>query len=220
MFPVTDEASGITIDFKVMQVDDEETEYGVVAPETVVYTEGAPLDRSEDPARSEEIGYDDVGGLSRQIGALRELVELPLRHPEIFDTIGAAPPRGVLLHGPPGCGKTMIGKALASESGAFFFLINGPEVLSGKAGDSESHLRRCFEEATKNAPSIIWIDEVDVIAGKRDKVRASMPFHLNSLCVCVCVCVCVCLHVLLVSLTNAGLSPPLHLFGSVHCDSD
>eukprot|EP00282_Hemiselmis_andersenii_P031211 CAMPEP_0169459816 /NCGR_PEP_ID=MMETSP1042-20121227/18150_1 /TAXON_ID=464988 /ORGANISM="Hemiselmis andersenii, Strain CCMP1180" /LENGTH=807 /DNA_ID=CAMNT_0009572255 /DNA_START=50 /DNA_END=2471 /DNA_ORIENTATION=+ len=179
-FSITDEKLDITIDFKVMQIDDEDTEYGVVAPETVVYTEGAPLDRSEDPARSEEIGYDDVGGLSKQISQLRELVELPLRHPEIFQRVGTNPPRGVLLHGPAGCGKTMIGKALASECGAFFFLINGPEVLSGKAGDSENHLRRCFEEATKNAPSVIWIDEVEVIAGKRDKANGEVEKRIVS----------------------------------------
>jgi len=179
-FPITDDKLDMTIDFKVMQIDDEDTEYGVVAPETVVYTEGAPLDRSEDPARSEEVGYDDVGGLSKQISQLRELVELPLRHPEIFDRVGISPPRGVLLHGPAGCGKTMIGKALASECGAFFFLINGPEVLSGKAGDSENHLRRCFEEATKNAPSVIWIDEVEVIAGKRDKANGEVEKRIVS----------------------------------------
>ena len=96
-------------------------------------------------------------------------METPLKHPELFSTVGINPPRGVLLHGPAGCGKTMIGQALATESGAFFFLINGPEVLSGKAGESESHLRRCFEEAEKNQPAIIWIDEVDTIAPKRDK---------------------------------------------------
>jgi transitional endoplasmic reticulum ATPase len=181
VFPVHNEELDITVDFKVMQIDDEDTEFAVVAPESVVYTEGEPLDRlKDDPARSEEIGYDDIGGLSKQISQLRELVELPLRHPEIFSTIGAKPPRGVLLHGPPGCGKTMIGKALATESGAFFFLINGPEVLSGKAGDSESHLRRCFEEATKNAPSIIWIDEVDVIAGKRDKANGEVEKRIVS----------------------------------------
>jgi transitional endoplasmic reticulum ATPase len=181
VFPVHNEELDVTIEFKVMQIDDEDTEFAVVAPETVVYTEGDPLDRyKDDPARSEEIGYDDIGGLSKQLAQLRELVEMPLRHPEIFATIGAKPPRGVLLHGPAGCGKTMIGKALATESGAFFFLINGPEVLSGKAGDSESHLRRCFEEASKNAPSIIWIDEVDVIAGKRDKANGEVEKRIVS----------------------------------------
>jgi len=180
VFPIANEELDMIVDFKVMQIDDEDTEFAVVAPETVVYTEGEPLERDEDPLRSEEVGYEDIGGLKKQIQELRRLVELPLRHPEIFTKIGTLPPRGVLLHGPAGCGKTMIGKALASESGAFFFLINGPEVLSGKAGDSESHLRRCFEEATKNAPSIIWIDEVEIIAGKRDKANGEAEKRIVS----------------------------------------
>jgi len=170
-----------TIMFKIMQIDDEETEYGVVAPETVVYTEGDPLDREEDPSYNPtEIGWDDIGGLTKQINQLRELVETPLKHPELFSTVGINPPRGVLLHGPAGCGKTMIGQALSTESGAFFFLINGPEVISGKAGESESHLRRCFEEAEKNQPAIIWIDEVDTIAPKRDKANGESEKRIVS----------------------------------------
>jgi len=94
--------------------------------------------------------------------------------------VGINPPRGVLLHGPAGCGKTMIGQALSTESGAFFFLINGPEVISGKAGESESHLRRCFEEAEKNQPAIIWIDEVDTIAPKRDKANGESEKRIVS----------------------------------------
>ena len=172
VLPVYNKELDMTIMFKIMQIDDEETEYGVVAPETVVYTEGDPLERDADPSYNPtEIGYDDIGGLNKQIGQLRELVETPLKHPELFDTVGINPPRGVLLHGPAGCGKTMIGQALATESGAFFFLINGPEVVSGKTGESEGHLRRCFEEAEKNQPAIIWIDEIDVIAGKREKAN-------------------------------------------------
>jgi len=180
LFQVHNEELELTIDFKVMQIDDEETEFGVVAPETVVYTEGDPLEREEDPALSGEIGYDDIGGLSKQLANLRELVELPLRHPDLFSRVGVNPPRGVLLYGPPGCGKTMIGQALASESGAFFFLVNGPEVMSGKAGESEGHLRRCFEEAAKQQPAIIWIDEVDVIAPKRDKANGEVEKRIVS----------------------------------------
>jgi len=180
VFPVHNQELDMTVDFKVMQVDDEETEWGIVAPETVVYTEGKPLEREEDPARSTDVGYDDIGGLSKQIHILREMIELPLRHPAFFTKLGVNPPRGILLYGPPGCGKTMIGQALATESGAFFFLINGPEVMSGKAGESESHLRRCFEEAEKNQPSIIWIDEVDVIAPKRDKANGEVEKRIVS----------------------------------------
>jgi len=94
---------------------------------------------------------------------------LPLRHPNLFKNLGIKPPRGVLLYGPPGSGKTMIARAVANETGAFFFLINGPEIMSKMAGESESNLRRAFEEAQKNAPAIIFIDEIDSIAPKRDK---------------------------------------------------
>jgi len=178
---VYNEELDTSIMFKIMQVDDEDTEYGVVAPETVVYTEGDPLEREADPAYNPtEIGFDDIGGLSKQIAQLRELVETPLKHPELFETVGINPPRCVLLHGPPGCGKTMIGQALATESGAFFFLINGPEVISGKAGESEGHLRRCFEEAEKNQPAIIWIDEVDTIAPKREKANSESEKRIVS----------------------------------------
>jgi len=97
------------------------------------------------------------------------MIELPLRHPNLFKNLGIKPPRGVLLYGPPGSGKTMIARAVANETGAFFFLINGPEIMSKMAGESESNLRRAFEEAQKNAPAIIFIDEIDSIAPKRDK---------------------------------------------------
>merc|ERR1719364_24296 len=97
------------------------------------------------------------------------MIELPLRHPALFKTLGVKPPRGVLLYGPPGSGKTLLARAVANETGAFFFLINGPECMSKMAGESEANLRRAFEEAEKNAPSIIFIDEIDSIAPKRDK---------------------------------------------------
>jgi transitional endoplasmic reticulum ATPase len=101
---------------------------------------------------------------------IRELAELPLRHPQIFQSVGIPPPKGVLLYGPPpGYGKTIIAKAVAGETGAFFFLLNGPEIMSKLAGESESNLRKAFETAEKNAPSIIFIDEIDSIAPTRDK---------------------------------------------------
>jgi SpoVK/Ycf46/Vps4 family AAA+-type ATPase len=102
---------------------------------------------------------------------IRELVELPLRHPQLFKAIGIKPPRGILMYGPPGTGKTLMARAVANETGAFFFLINGPEIMSKMAGESESNLRKAFEEAEKNSPAIIFIDEIDSIAPKREKVR-------------------------------------------------
>jgi ATP-dependent 26S proteasome regulatory subunit len=108
-----------------------------------------------------------VGGVRKQMAQIRELVELPLRHPQLFKSIGVKPPKGILLFGPPGSGKTLIARAVANETGAFFFLINGPEIMSKLAGESESNLRKAFEEAEKNAPSIIFIDEIDSIAPKR-----------------------------------------------------
>ena len=102
---------------------------------------------------------------------IRELVELPLRHPQLFKLIGIKPPRGILLFGPPGTGKTLMARAVANETGAFFFLINSPEIMSKLAGESESNLRKASEEAEKNSPAIVFIDEFDSIAPKREKVR-------------------------------------------------
>jgi len=116
------------------------------------------------------ITYDDIGGLGHQLRKLREIVELPLRQPELFNRLGIEPPRGVLLYGPPGCGKTMIAKALATESQAKFFAINGPEIMSKYYGETEAKLREIFKEAKENAPSIIFIDEIDAIAPKREEV--------------------------------------------------
>ena len=118
-----------------------------------------PLDRLLE-ADENELGYDDIGGCDKELTKIRELVELPMRHPKVFTAVGVRPPRGVLIYGPPGCGKTMIAKAVAAETGAFFFLINGPEIMSKMAGESEDNLRKAFAEAEKNAPSIIFIDEV------------------------------------------------------------
>jgi transitional endoplasmic reticulum ATPase len=108
------------------------------------------------------------------------MIELPLRHPTLFKTLGVKPPRGVLLYGPPGSGKTLIARAVANETGAFFFLINGPEIMSKMAGDSEANLRRAFEEAEKNSPAIIFIDEVDSIAPKRDKTGGEVERRIVS----------------------------------------
>lgn len=116
------------------------------------------------------VNYDDVGGIDDTIQALREMVELPLRYPELFTRLGVDPPKGVLLHGPPGTGKTRLAQAVASESDAEFFVINGPEIMGSGYGESEKKLREVFEAATKAAPAIIFIDEIDSIAPKRDRV--------------------------------------------------
>merc|ERR1712032_1733418 len=107
-------------------------------------------------------------------------VELPLRHPGLFKAIGVKPPRGILLFGPPGTGKTLMARAVANETGAFFFLINGPEIMSKLAGESESNLRKAFEEAEKNSPSIIFIDEIDSIAPKREKTQGEVERRIVS----------------------------------------
>jgi transitional endoplasmic reticulum ATPase len=111
---------------------------------------------------------------------IRELVELPLRHPQLFKSIGIKPPRGILLYGPPGTGKTLMARAVANETGAFFFLINGPEIMSKMAGESESNLREAFEEAEKNSPAIIFIDEIDSIAPKREKTNGEVERRVVS----------------------------------------
>lgn len=108
------------------------------------------------------------------------MVELPLRHPSLFKAIGVKPPRGILLYGPPGTGKTLIARAVANETGAFFFLINGPEIMSKLAGESESNLRKAFEEAEKNSPAIIFIDELDAIAPKREKTHGEVERRIVS----------------------------------------
>lgn len=119
-------------------------------------------------------GYDHIGGLDKEIQRIREMVELPLRHPRIFERLGIAPPRGVLLYGTPGSGKTLIARAVARETGAHFIVINGPEIIDKLYGQSESALRRVFEEARANAPSIVFIDEIDAIAPKRSQVQGEV----------------------------------------------
>lgn len=165
------------VEFKVVEMDPEP--YGVISPDTEIHCEGEPVKR-EDEERLDEVGYDDIGGCRRQMAQIREMIELPLRHPTLFKTLGVKPPRGVLLYGPPGSGKTLIAKAVANETGAFFFLINGPEIMSKMAGESESNLRKAFEEAEKNAPAIIFIDEIDSIAPKRDKTNGEVEKRIVS----------------------------------------
>ncbi|MCD6431635.1 CDC48 family AAA ATPase [Candidatus Bathyarchaeota archaeon] len=118
--------------------------------------------------------YEDIGGLHEEIQRVREMVELPLRHPELFQRLGIDPPKGVLLHGPPGCGKTLLARAVANESEANFFSINGPEIMSKFYGESEARLREIFQQAQQNSPSIIFIDELDAIAPKREEVTGEV----------------------------------------------
>ncbi len=139
----------------------------------VIITENTIVEVLEKPVTQiavPKVTYEDIGGLSNVIMKIRELVELPLRHPELFNRLGIEPPKGILLYGPPGTGKTLLAKAVANEADAHFIAINGPEIMSKFYGESEQRLREIFEQAKKNAPSIIFIDEIDAIAPKRDEV--------------------------------------------------
>lgn len=166
------------VEFKI--VDTDPAPYCIVAADTVIHCEGDPIKREEEEEASNAVGYDDIGGCRKQLAQIKEMVELPLRHPSLFKAIGVKPPRGILLYGPPGTGKTLIARAVANETGAFFFLINGPEIMSKLAGESESNLRKAFEEADKNSPSIIFIDELDAIAPKREKTHGEVERRIVS----------------------------------------
>ena len=124
--------------------------------------------------RTVKISYEDIGGLGKTITRIREMIELPLRFPEVFDRLGIDPPRGVLLYGSPGCGKTLIARAVANETAAHFLHINGPEIIHKFYGESEANLRRVFEEAQARAPSIVFLDEIDAIAPKRTEVQGEV----------------------------------------------
>jgi transitional endoplasmic reticulum ATPase len=139
-----------------------------IAPTTEISIMSEPVPELEMPSRTT---YEDIGGLEEEIRRIREMVELPLRHPEVFQRLGIDPPKGVLLHGPPGCGKTLLARAVANESEANF---NGPEIMSKFYGESEARMRKMFEDAEKNAPSILFIDELDAIAPKRSEVTGEV----------------------------------------------
>jgi transitional endoplasmic reticulum ATPase len=147
---------------------------GVIITETteVVFNPEAVEVKEEEEVP--DISYEDVGGLEEEIRKVREMIELPLKHPELFERLGIEPPKGVLLHGPPGTGKTLLAKAVASETNSNFFVINGPEIMSKFYGQSEANLRKIFEDAEKNAPSIIFIDEIDAIASKREETHGDV----------------------------------------------
>jgi transitional endoplasmic reticulum ATPase len=200
------------VEFKVVETDP--APYCIVAPDTVIHCEGEPIKR-EDEEKLDEVGYDDIGGCRKQMAQIREMIELPLRHPTLFKTLGVKPPRGVLLHGPPGSGKTLIARAVANETGAFFFLINGPEIMSKMAGESESNLRKAFEEAEKNSPAIIFIDEIDSIAPKRDKTNGEVERRIVSQLLTLMDGLKQRAHVVVIGATNRqnSMDPALRRFG-------
>jgi transitional endoplasmic reticulum ATPase len=145
----------------------------IVGANTEVQLHESPVDVSkiEGVGNLVDVSYEDIGGLKEEVKKVREMIEIPLKRPELFEKLGIAPPKGVLMHGPPGTGKTLLAKAVASESDAHFILINGPEIMSKYVGGSEENLREYFEEAEANSPSIIFIDELDAIAPKREETN-------------------------------------------------
>ena len=151
---------------------------GIVHIDENTEVELRPEYEEPNDARRADVTYDDIGGMASTIDQLREMVELPLRYPELFQRLGVDPPKGVLLHGPPGTGKTRLARAVANESDAQFFLINGPEIMGSAYGESEGRLRQVFEEASKSAPSIVFIDEIDSIAPKRGQVSGEAEKRL------------------------------------------
>src|SRR5213596_3080481 len=134
----------------------------------------------EEAAKVPKVDYEDIGGLGQEVRKVREMIELPLRHPELFERLGVEAPKGVLLHGPPGTGKTLLARAVASETNANFLSIGGPEIMSKYYGESEERLREVFKEAQENAPSIIFIDEIDSIAPKREEVTGEVEKRVTS----------------------------------------
>src|SRR3989475_1508655 len=134
----------------------------------------------EEEAKVPKVDYEDIGGLGSEVRKVREMIELPLRHPELFERLGVEAPKGVLLHGPPGTGQTLLAKAVASETNANFLSIGGPEIMSKYYGESEERLRDVFKEAQENAPSIIFIDEIDSIAPKREEVTGEVEKRVTS----------------------------------------
>lgn len=225
------------VEFKVVGTDP--TPYCIVAPETVLHCEGDPIKREEEEEALNAVGYDDIGGCRKQLAQIKEMVELPLRHPSLFKAIGVKPPRGILMYGPPGTGnfnwtlnrtksatyigfylfrsigKTLIARAVANETGAFFFLINGPEIMSKLAGESESNLRKAFEEAEKNSPAIIFIDELDAIAPKREKTHGEVERRIVSQLLTLMDGMKKSAHVIVMAATNRpnSIDPALRRFG-------
>jgi transitional endoplasmic reticulum ATPase len=167
---------GYVFNFIVVQV----TPHGVVrvTKETEVLIKNEPV--SESMVKIGEVHYEDIGGLKNEIEKIREMVELPIRYPELFERLGIEPPRGVLLYGSPGTGKTLLAKAVANESDAHFIYISGPELVSKFVGESEERLREIFNEAKEKAPTIIFMDEIDAIAPKREEATNEVERRMVS----------------------------------------
>ncbi|MBW2976351.1 CDC48 family AAA ATPase [Candidatus Woesearchaeota archaeon] len=174
IFNILDESSvGFGFgDVKFIVVDTTPKQPVVVTEQTEVVFNPEAVEVKEELVP--EVTYEDIGGLDEEVKKIREMVELPLKHPEIFERLGIEAPKGVLLHGPPGTGKTLLAKAVANETNSHFILINGPEIMSKYYGQSEENIRKKFEEAEKNAPSIIFIDEIDAIASKREEIKGEV----------------------------------------------
>lgn len=210
-------SGGRAVEFKVVKIilnSGQEGKHGIVVDETIVYTD-SKVTREEIEKEISMIGYDDVGGLRKQMAKIRELVELPLRHPNLYKQLGVKPPKGILLHGPPGTGKTLIARAIANETGAFLFLINGPEIMSKMAGESESNLRKAFEEAEKKAPSIIFMDEIDALAPKREKTQGEVERRIVSQLLTLMDGLKQRSHVMIIGATNRpnSMDPALRRYG-------
>lgn len=180
-----DGPSGL-VEFQCVEIDSVEVDGDtacVVVDDTLLECDGEPVDR-DDADDLADAGYDAIGGAASHLASVRELVELPLKHPELWTKLGINTPRGVLLTGPSGCGKTAMARAVAAETGAYFFVINGPEVISKRAGESETNLRRAFEDAEANAAdyggAIVFIDEIDSIAPRRDKAGGEVEKRIVS----------------------------------------
>ncbi|MEK6903626.1 MAG: CDC48 family AAA ATPase [Nanoarchaeota archaeon] len=150
----------------------------IITEQTEVHVSAKTVEVTDE--KSIDVSYEDIGGLEEEVKKVRELVELPLKNPEIFECLGIEPPKGVLLHGPPGTGKTLLAKAVANECDANFILVNGPELTSKFYGETEKRIRNLFEEAEKNAPSIIFIDEIDAIAPKREETYGEVERRMVS----------------------------------------
>jgi transitional endoplasmic reticulum ATPase len=160
------------------------TVVSVQPPGAVIVSSATVVEIKEEPVKEVEriptVTYEDIGGLKEEIRKIREMVELPLRHPELFEKLGIEPPKGVLIYGPPGCGKTLLAKAVANESDANFYYVGGPELVSKFVGESEERLRQLFKEAEENAPSIIFMDEIDAIAPKREEATGEVERRMVS----------------------------------------
>uniref|UniRef100_A0A8C4QSH2 Valosin containing protein n=1 Tax=Eptatretus burgeri TaxID=7764 RepID=A0A8C4QSH2_EPTBU len=192
------------VEFKVVETDP--PPYCIVAPDTVIHCEGEPVKREDEEEMLNEVGYDDIGGCRRQLAQIKEMVELPLRHPALFKAIGVKPPRGILLYGPPGTGKTLIARAVANETGAFFFLINVCECMF-------AHFLHNLNK--KNAPAIIFIDELDAIAPKREKTHGEVERRIVSQLLTLMDGLKQRSHVIVMAATNRpnSIDPALRRFG-------